>query len=241
MDYTFYIILGLIPSFIWLLFFLRKDSHPESNKMIIKVFLLGMVAAYFAAYIEHILVSSLKNITDIWLYSFPVIYTILYHFLAIAFVEEYVKYLAVRLQALRSSEFDEPTDAMLYVIIAGLGFAALENILVLFMPFDKALLDTLTIAGFRFIGATFLHALCSAVVGYFLALSLYETKKRFLLITLGLIIASFLHGIYNFSIMKIIDNTNFIFVPIFLLISVAVFVSFGFKKLKNMASVCKTK
>jgi RsiW-degrading membrane proteinase PrsW (M82 family) len=36
----------------------------------------------------------------------------------------------VRLKALRDPEFDEPIDAMLYMIIVALGFATIENILV---------------------------------------------------------------------------------------------------------------
>ena len=52
MNYLFYIIFALAPSVIWLLFFLRKDSHPESNRMILTVFLLGILAAIPAALIE---------------------------------------------------------------------------------------------------------------------------------------------------------------------------------------------
>ena len=47
--------------------------------------------------------------------------------------EEVAKYLIIKIRILRDPEFDEPIDAMIYMIIAGLGFAALENILVLFV------------------------------------------------------------------------------------------------------------
>ncbi len=46
MNYPIYIFFGLAPSFIWLLFFLRKDAHPESNPMILKIFFYGMLAAF---------------------------------------------------------------------------------------------------------------------------------------------------------------------------------------------------
>lgn len=238
MNYLFYIILGLAPSFIWLLFFLRKDSHPESNRMILKIFIYGMLAAALAAVVELSIFKgfSLLNIESIS----PFFAIILYHFIAIALIEELIKYLVVRQNVLKNSEFDEPVDAMLYMIIAALGFAALENILVL-LPIGRPLIDTIYITGFRFIGATFLHALCSAVIGYFLALSLFETKKRFRLIATGLIISSLLHGFYNLSIINIVDNISFIIVPIIILIGLALFVSFGFKKLKKIASTCKIK
>jgi RsiW-degrading membrane proteinase PrsW (M82 family) len=238
MNYPFYIILGLAPSFIWLLFFLRKDSHPESNRMILKIFIYGMIAAALAAAIELGIfkVFSLLNIEQIS----PLLALILYHFIAIALIEELIKYLVVRQNILKNQEFDEPVDAMLYMIIAALGFAALENILVLF-PIGRSFLDTMYITGFRFIGATFLHALCSAVIGYFLALSLFETKKRFRLIATGLIISSLLHGLYNLSIINIVNDISFIIIPIIILIGLALFVSSGFRRLKRIASTCKVK
>ncbi len=238
MNYPFYIILGLAPSLIWLLFFLRKDSHPESKRMILKIFIYGIIAAALAAVIELSIFKafSLLNIASIS----PLLALILYHFIAIALIEEFIKYLVVRQNVLKNLEFDEPVDAMLYMIIAALGFAALENILVLF-PIGRPFLDTIYITGFRFIGATFLHALCSAVIGYFLALSIFETKKRFRLIATGLIISTLLHGLYNLSIINIVDNISFIIVPIIILIGLALFVSFGFKRLKRIASTCKVK
>ena len=221
---------GLIPSFIWLLWFLRKDSHPESNKMILKIFTYGMLITIIAALIE------LGFFKAISIFKFSSLtFLILYYFIGIALVEEGLKYLVVREKVLSNPEFDEPVDAMLYMIIAALGFAALENMLVLF-PGDQII----QISALRFAGATFLHALCSATVGYFLALSLFETKKRPAFIIIGLAAATFLHGIYNFSIIKTEDNPYFILIPIILLISLAFFVSFGFRKLKKMASVCKT-
>ena len=44
MDFLFLIILGLLPSFIWLVVFLRMDKEPESKRMILKIFLFGMLS-----------------------------------------------------------------------------------------------------------------------------------------------------------------------------------------------------
>lgn len=234
---TIFIILffGLAPSFIWLLFFLRKDAHPEPNRMIVKIFFYGMLITFPAALIEMGIAANLSKLN-----LPPTFILFLYWFIGVALVEEFLKYLVVREKVLNNPEFDEPVDVMLYMIIVALGFAALENILVL-LPTGKFLLETLSISALRFISATFLHALCSATVGYFLALSFFETKKRFRLVATGLIIATLLHGIYNFFIIKVVDNPYFIFIPIILLIGLAFFVSFGFKKLKKTASICKTK
>ena len=237
------IFFGLAPSFIWLLFFLRKDSHPESNRMIIKIFFYGMLITFPAALIEMGISASLIELN----FS-PIFISLLYWFIGVALIEEGLKYLVIREKVIRSPEFDEPVDAMLYMIIAALGFAALENILVLLPLLGEPFFETMFISIYRFIGATFLHALCSATVGYFLALSFFETKKRFWLITTGLTIATLLHGIYNLSIIKAgeaVEQTAqglyFILIPIIILIGLAFFVSFGFRKLKKTVSVCKIK
>src|SRR3989344_7106871 len=121
------IILGTVPSFIWLSIYLREDEHPEPNRFIVKTFFLGMLFAPIAAGIEFLLISSIKNI------ALPlIVVNFLVFFIFIGVVEEYCKYLAVKVGLLNNPVFDEPADAMIYLIVAGLGFAALENVLALF-------------------------------------------------------------------------------------------------------------
>ena len=228
MNYLLYLF-GFLPSIIWLLFYLRKDSHPESNKMILKIFFFGMLAAFFAIFLE-------KGFTIFWDRG-----SLLAIFLGGALIEEYLKYLAVRIGVFGNSEMDEVFDVLLYMIIAALGFAALENILVLtnFHPFLTAgkALETMT---WRFISATFLHALCSGLFGYFLALSLFHLKRRKWLFLVGLGIVTTLHGLYNFSIMRIEGLGKFI-LPIIILISLFILISLSIKKVKRLKSVCMIK
>ena len=246
MIYLLYIFFGLAPSTIWLLFYLRKDSHPESNQMILKIFFFGMLAAIPAALIEMGIFETFNKLTPLifkWMginFSSNLV-TILNIFIGVALVEEILKYLVVKEKVLNNPEFDEPFDAMLYMIIAALGFAAVENVLILFPLVPDFLIgEALTIISFRFVGATFLHALSSGLVGYFLALSFLKTRRRTELILAGLGIAIVLHGFYNFSIMLMKEEVRLI-IPIIILTGLAVVISFGFKKLKKMASVCKIK
>ena len=240
MTYFICIFFGLAPSIIWLLFYLRKDVHPEPKKMVLKIFFYGTFIAIVAAAIEIAVEIALNFINKNSTFP-PFLFFLLYSFIGIAFVEEFLKYFVVKKQVLNDPEFDEPTDIMIYMIIAALGFAALENILVLFPGQGTfTLFQTAVVSSLRFIGATFLHALCSGTVGFFLALSIFETKKKLRLISSGLIIATVLHGLYNFSIMKLDENFYYIYIPIIILTALAFFVSFGFRKLKKIASVCKT-
>lgn len=244
MNYIIFIIFGLLPSIIWLLFFLRKDSHPEPKRQVIKIFLWGMLITLPAIFIE-------KGSFDVAkMLNLPYIF---YIFLGIAGTEEILKYSVVRYKVLNDPEFDEPLDAMLYMIIAALGFAAIENILILFIsPFN--FLEMLFVSIFRFVGAVFLHTLCSGSLGYFLSLSFFDTKNRTKLFISGILMAILAHGFFNFSITKIegsleIENnliiiksqSTFYFFTILLiaiLIGLAIFVLSGFNKLKKMKSVC---
>ena len=234
MNLFVYLCFGLTPSIIWLLFFLRKDIHPEPKRMVLMIFFYGMIAAVVAALAETIIWEGMFRL------NLPEdLMSFLYVFFGIALIEEILKYFAVRKKILSHPEFDEPVDAMLYMIISALGFAALENMLIFLSP-DMFLLplgETLTLASFRFISATFFHALSSGLVGYFLALSCLENEKRSELVFTGLGIATILHGIYNFSIITIKGNLSFI-IPIIILIGLALVVSSGFKKLEKTASVC---
>jgi len=259
MNYVLYIplylIFGLSPSIIWLLFYLKKDSHPESNKMIIKVFSWGIATAIIAAAVEIGIafgIGGFMALSPIKINAPFFLSFILYHLIAIALVEEVSKFLVVKKTAINDPEFDEPVDAMLYMIIIALGFAALENLLYLFSALFSAeglsMLNAALISGFRFIGATFLHALASGTIGFFLALSIFKPDKKIMYLGIGITIATALHGLFNISIIGIgegLQNNNTLLTSASiacltaLLSSLAIFVGFGFKKLKKISSICK--
>ncbi len=216
MIYMLYLF-GFLPSIIWLLFYLRKDVHPESNKQILKVFFYGMIAGLCAIFIEMMFKEILSP------------KSLLYIFIGGAFVEEYLKYLVIKFEILKNSELDEPFDFMIYMIISALGFAALENILILYKyhPFLE-LLKTLNITTWRFLTGTFLHTLSSGILGYFLAFSFFDLKNQKKIFLIGLCLASVLHGFYNLFIIKGDGWTLIFILPI-----TALFILICCKKLKN--------
>ena len=251
MSYLIYIFFGLAPSLIWLLFYLRKDVHPEPKRMIFKIFFYGIFFALFALFLElnfQKIFLTLKTPSN-W-------QIVIYFILAVGFIEEISKYLAVKFGVLRNSELDEPVDLVIYMIIAALGFAAFENFLVLFhqIPFQKTT-DIFMIIFSRFLGATFLHTIASGILGYFLAMSFFDFKSRRKILAVGIMISSFLHAFYNLSIIAIegtfaikegeviiLNKEIFLFslsFLIFLFLSSAIFLFESFKKLKEIKSVCK--
>lgn len=254
MSFFTTIILGVLPSFVWLLFFLRKDAHPEPKTMILKVFFVGALAAPVAAMVGT---GFQEALLDLNLSPSSMLFSFIYILLGVGLVEEALKYLVVRFFVLSHHEFDEPVDAMLYMIISGLGFAALENILIVLSQaiLNQSLGDTLYLIIYRFLTATFLHALSSAFIGYFLALSICDTKHQFKLISLGLGLGAILHGLYDLAVihidrslvelrgqLTILDYKIFMissFSFFIILFGLAIFALKGFRELKKMKSVCK--
>ncbi len=187
MDSSILMFLGVLPSGIWLLYFLRKDVHPEPNRMVILVFLAGMGSALVALAIERVLLPVFGGLSSP-LSAFASL------FIGVALVEEVVKYGAVRFTVLNRRVIDEPIDIPLYFIVAGLGFAALENVLVLLgagVPWNTP--EIAGLSALRFLGAVFLHALVSGMLGYFIV-----RNRPFA----GLCSAVILHGLFNWFILK---------------------------------------
>lgn len=232
----FLVILGFLPSLIWLSYYLRKDVHPEPNRLIIRVFVYGMLIAPAAAVTEIIFIQISTGLESLFQRLLPSLLVlgefmetggvgyILGAYIGIGIIEEYAKYVVVKRTVLPSKDFDEPVDAMIYLIIAALGFAALENILYLTSPYlvnfvttissyftylparpieTTSLEAALTITTFRFFGATLLHALASGIIGYFLAFSILNRRAHRPYIASGLAISALLHALYNFFIIHI--------------------------------------
>jgi len=238
LNIIIYIFFGLLPSLVWLFYYLTKDLHPEPKRMIIKIFLWGAMITLPVFFVQ-IGFTSLLGMFDIS----KTVSAFIYWFLIIAFSEEIFKYLVVKMKVINSPHLDEPVDIMIYMVVAALGFAAIENILYLFSPtgqlsFDQLINRTLLIALIRFVGATFLHTLCAAVVGYGIAVSFFDQKNGWSEVTLGVIIAVALHGLYDFSIMTLDGNIKFV-IPVIILLSLAFFVFNRFEKLKKMKGITR--
>ena len=153
-------------------------------------------------------------------------------FLWAALVEEFIKFYAVWVIVLRSPAFDEPVDAMIYMMVAGLGFAAIENILVLFRTFPDGASATLTVWGLRSVGATLLHALSSSLIGYFLALSWFFQHHRNKLLFIGIALATLFHFAFNLLLSAADGRISGLGYATGLLLVMAFLVSILFVKIK---------
>ncbi|MBI2475660.1 MAG: PrsW family intramembrane metalloprotease [Candidatus Taylorbacteria bacterium] len=213
---------GVLPALLWLWFWLQEDRlHPEPRGMIIRTFIAGMVAVP--------LVLPLEQLAEKRYALYSVIVVFLW-----ACAEEIFKWGAAYFAALDTKEYDEPIDAVIYLLTAALGFAAMENSLFLVTSITKTSFVTSFVTGnLRFIGATLLHVLSSGVVGLFLGLSFYKgrlAKKLYCLF--GLALAILLHTVFNLYIMRS-EGTSIFIIFCFVWVAVILLIA-GFEKVKRI-------
>ncbi|MEO0079778.1 MAG: PrsW family glutamic-type intramembrane protease, partial [candidate division WOR-3 bacterium] len=115
-------------------------------------------------------------------------------------VEEFWKFLVVRVYAYARPEFDEPYDGIMYSITAALGFATVENILYIFGPASSPFIgDAVRVGVMRAVLAVPGHAFYGVLMGYFLGEAKFARPGHTLFLTLtGLGLAILAHGVYDF-------------------------------------------
>jgi RsiW-degrading membrane proteinase PrsW (M82 family) len=216
------IVLGLLPGFAWLSFYLQEEVQSEPKRLLALTFVNGAIFAFLALAMQLGLKAIFDTIgvaqfSPVWLYAF-------------AAVEELVKFWAAYAAIHNSPSFNEPVDAMLYIIVAALGFATVENIGVLIGGGQQSVIlpATFHLITFRFLGATLLHTLASGVFGYYWARSIREFRS-FSLLFFGFIFATVLHGTFNFLVLSFGEKgLSIVFLAI-----LAFFVLADFEKLKT--------
>jgi len=236
-NIIFYFLLAVLPGIIWLFYFLRKDNLPEPKMQVLKIFTYGLIVTIPTAFIEIVFLKHLEALS-----LGAISYFLVKYLFVIALLEEFFKYLVVRYFILKHSCIDEPIDIPLYMIISALGFATAENLLIFSSQALEITANPFALALVRFVGATFLHALCSGLIGCFLAISFYFLRKRWLIISLGFLLAIAFHGLFNFYIeLGIMNQASLIegLYPLLIVFLLAVFVSILLREIKKIKGICK--
>ncbi len=224
MNILLALLLGFLPSLVWLMFFLKEDIHPEPRKMIAKAFIFGCISAFAALFIQMFI----KGYLDQIMINIPrIIEDNLSVFIGFAFIEEIMKFFFIYVAVKKSTYFDEPIDAMIYMITGALGFAMAENF---FLAYSNIQSDVVSLIIIRFIGATLLHALASALIGHYWARGIkLGIEKR--MVVAGIVLASIFHIIFNYLVFKFSD---FLVYPTAFLLMIGFFVLYDFEELKKM-------
>jgi RsiW-degrading membrane proteinase PrsW (M82 family) len=187
MNLFWLLAVSLLPGLLWVYYFYRKDRYePEPANLVIKAFIYGALAVIPVGLIEAPfakLISNPPNLVTLFLVTIGVI----------GLVEETAKFAVIRYTIYNSDEFDEVVDGIIYSIAAGLGFAALENLLYTYVFGFK-------VGVIRAIVTSLIHASFSGIMGYYLGKAKLEAKPS--LIWTGLLQVIILHGLYDFLIIS---------------------------------------
>jgi protease PrsW len=184
---------GAGPTLIWLWFWIRQDLEDANHRprvMVLLTFCAGACMVPLAIVFQKIVVHFSLNQAD--------------KIIALALVEEILKYGIVHMLIYRSSVITKPIDYAVYFLSAGLGFAALENTFYLIEPLSQGdTIVSLLTGHVRFLGASLLHAMTGAVVGIMAGLAFYENEfYKKIHVALGVLGAIALHAVFNFFILK---------------------------------------
>lgn len=171
------LLVGFVPAIAWLWFFWRKDKgQREPKRLMLRVFGIGAVMAGPIFLLEG---------------KLPLPPTVFAEFfIRIALVEEFLKILPVIWLALRSREFDQPVDGVMYAAAAALGFAGAENAV-------YAIQSGGTLGLARAFTSTLLHVGLSGMVGYAIGQARFGRRYDSVVALSALIAAVTIHGAYN--------------------------------------------
>jgi len=191
------VLLALVPAIIWMAFFYLQDRlEPEPKGYILGVFLLG---ALLASAVGIPLVENLFHVSK-WIYA-DTATTILGSILVVGFIQEFLKYAAVRYSVFPSAEFDEATDGVIYATAAGLGYATVLNIQFVIANGGVALGSSVI----RMVVVALAQASFAGITGYFLGRARFENKPWWWM-PLGLSLAAVVNGLFNWLRGRIVQS-----------------------------------
>lgn len=209
------LITGVIPTLMWLFFWLREDRfNPEPTGLIILTFLGGAAGVF--------LILPLEGLAE----YLGIVET--HRLLFFAGAEELVKLLVVLAIDFGSAHLDEPIDYAIYLITGALGFAMMENILFLTHPELQDNISFVIETGtLRFLGASVLHAVLAAILGVILGFVFYKRKlTRFWFLIAGLMIVTILHTIFNYFIIKYVEINSLVTLGILWVVTIIIIALF---------------
>jgi len=178
--------LAIAPGLAIIFFIYYKDKYEkEPLSLLVKCFFLGVLAIIPAVIIE--LCFDLSAHKEMWIVA-------IYAFAIVGLSEESSKWVFLRFYAYRKKDFNEPFDGIVYAVMISMGFATAENVL-------YVLQGGWSVGLLRMFSAVPAHACFAIIMGYFVGLAKFR-NNRALLLFLGLMSATVLHGFYDFFLLQ---------------------------------------
>ena len=190
---------GIAPGLALLCYFYLKDQYEsEPFYMVLRSFILGALLVFPIMFIQYVLDVEAVFSSDT-----------LYTFVAVGFLEEFLKWFILYFTIYQHVHFNEHYDGIVYSVSVSLGFATLENIVYLFA-------NGLEYALGRAILPVSSHALFGVIMGYYLGKGKFSNgDKRVKWVLFSCVIPILLHSVYD-SILISYLNWRYIMAPFML-------------------------
>lgn len=224
MDFLALLAIATAPGVAIGVYIYLKDKHErEPIGLLMRAFLFGAIGVFVTLLIS-LPINAIISINEKDLSEQAV-----HAFLIVALVEEFSKFIFVRGVLFRNSNFNEPFDGIVYSVMVGMGFATVENIMLVSEGgFGVGILRMFT--------AVPAHAGFAVLMGYFLGKAKFEHRKGYYSwYALG--VATVFHGAYDYCLF--VSYLPGIFFGAFIMLSVAIVLSRRAIHLHQLASPFK--
>jgi len=185
------LVLALVPAALWLAFFYAQDRlEPEPKVYVLGVAILG---ALLAAAVGQPLINDVFRVPE-WIGTNRVT-EILGSILIVGFIQEFLKYAAVRYSIYYSSEFDQRIDGVLYGTAAGLGYATFIN---LSTALGSGGINSAELSAgiIRMVVVALEQAALGGFIGYFIARTKFDDEPVWWM-PAGITIAAIVNGLFS--------------------------------------------
>lgn len=206
-----------------------KDNEKESKKILIKLFIGGLIAAFLTVVITLILKKVFPYFNSDSKY-YSNIGVFVYSFCIVALVEELSKFLMTYIISYHNKEFDQLYDMIVYAVFVSLGFAWIENILYVFS-------GGVTVALLRTFLAVPTHVSVAIFMGYYLSFAKLadingkaSLKKKYIICSM--VIPTIFHGIYDY----LLYSGSYVYLYLYLLFICFLYIN-AYKRIKLVSSM----
>ena len=208
------LLITISPSLIILLYFFWSDKFKEPKKLVLIVFIFGLLILWPASFLNYYSSLTLPK-------------TELGQILAVSFLgpaiwEEILKFSVLYFFIAKKKEFNEPMDGIVYGVAVSLGFATYENIDYVFNA-ETINLSYQTAVG-RAFSAVPMHGLNGCIMGFYFGQFAFKNDIKFL--AYSLFMPFLFHGMYNFVLST---DYSLMYIPILIIMFV-----FAYKLHQNL-------
>ncbi len=204
--------LSILPVFLLGRYIYNTDFEKEPKPLLIKLFLMGIGSVVLTLFLTNLLDSTFPFFETTNQSNLDIIELFLFVYIGVALIEEFSKWIFVRLFTYHHYEFNHAYDAIVYSVFVSLGFACIENIIyVLNFGMQTAIIRGITaVPG---------HACFGVLMGFYLGMAKTSDKIGNLKVSKKNRIKSLLfpilaHGTYDYLIFgsQLLSYLGFAFV-----------------------------